>query len=137
MLYYFQPNVILLSVECYITFSRMLYYFQSNVILLSVKCYITFSKKLYYFLKQGIFFTAERYIPFGQMVYTLLPGVKVGAHAKALQWVRLNLHSRVGVLEVHPSPQVRSARSRLLGPSQHKANETEIRYRPHRPCSHG
>ena len=63
----------------------MLYNIRSNVILLSVKCYITFSKKLYYFLKQGIFLTAERYIPFGRIVYTLLPGVKVGAHAKALQ----------------------------------------------------
>ena len=70
---------------------------------------------LYYFLKQGIFLTAERYIPFVQIVYTLLPGVKVGAHAKALQWVRLNLHSWVVVLEIHPSPQVRSARGRLLG----------------------
>ena len=27
MLYYFSLNVILLSVECYITFSQMLYYF--------------------------------------------------------------------------------------------------------------
>ena len=42
----------------------MLYNIRSNVILLSVKCYITFSKKLYYFQKQGIFLTAERYIPF-------------------------------------------------------------------------
>ena len=49
----------------------MLYNIRSNVILLSVECYITFSKKLYYFLKQGIFLTAERYIPFGQIVYTL------------------------------------------------------------------
>lgn len=51
----------------------MLYNIRSNVILLSVKCYITFSKKLYYFPKQGIFLTAERYIPFGRIVYTLRP----------------------------------------------------------------
>ena len=51
----------------------MLYNIRSNVILLSVECYITFSKKLYYFLKQGIFLTAERYIPFGRIVYTLRP----------------------------------------------------------------
>ena len=42
MLYYFSMNVILLSVECYITFGRMLYYFWSDVILLSDGSYITF-----------------------------------------------------------------------------------------------
>ena len=34
MLYYFSLNVILLSVECYITFRRKLYYFSPNVTLL-------------------------------------------------------------------------------------------------------
>ena len=45
MLYYFQSNVILLSVECYITFGRMLYYFPTEVILLLSECYSTSSKK--------------------------------------------------------------------------------------------
>lgn len=52
MLYYFLLNVILLSVKCYITFSRMLYYFRSDVIyflteviLLLSECYSTSSKK--------------------------------------------------------------------------------------------
>jgi len=52
MLYYFQSNVILLSVECYITFSQMLYYFWSDVILLSDGSYITSLRMLLYFLQK-------------------------------------------------------------------------------------
>ena len=45
MLYNIRSNVILLSVECYITFGRMLYYFLTEVILLLSECYSTSSKK--------------------------------------------------------------------------------------------
>ena len=41
--------------------------------------------------------------------------LKAIALGSSLAWVRLNLHSRVGVLEIHPSPQVRSARGGLKG----------------------
>ncbi len=37
----------------------MLYYFRSNVILLSVQCYITFQQKLYYFSPKPIGATDE------------------------------------------------------------------------------
>ncbi len=45
-LYYFRPNVILLSSECYITFRQMLYYFRVKVILLFLRSYITFLRSL-------------------------------------------------------------------------------------------
>ena len=137
----------------------MLYYFQSNVILLlSESSSTSFRKYLYFRSKIPLLFRGSRGISERECNYFLkvseLPSVrsamiscakwryfrsrlKAIARGCSSAWVRLNLHSRVVVLEIHPSPQVRSARSRLLGPSQHKANEQEIRYRPHRPCSHG
>ena len=64
MLYYFRPNVILLSIKCYITFDQMLYYFRPNVILLSTKCYITFNQMLYYFQPNVILLSIKAEGPF-------------------------------------------------------------------------
>ena len=52
MLYNIRSNVILLSVECYITFGQKLYYFRSEVILLLAECYITSLRKFLYFLSE-------------------------------------------------------------------------------------
>ena len=52
MLYYFSLNVILLSVDCYITFGRMLYYFPIEVILLLSECYSTSSRKRGIFIEK-------------------------------------------------------------------------------------
>ena len=159
MLYNFRSEVILLSVRSYITFGQKLYYFRSEVILLLAECYITSLRKFLYFLSEipllfiGSRGVSERKCNYFLKVSELHPvrsavisrakwryfrsRLKAIALGNSLAWVRLNLHSRVGVLEIHPSPQVRSVRGGLMGPSQHKANEQEIRYRPYRPCSHG
>ena len=159
MLYYFQSNVILLSVKCYITSLRKFLYFLSEIPLLSIKNTSTFDQKyLYFSLKIPLLFRGSRGISERKCNYFLKVSelhpvrnavisrakwryfrsrLKAIALGSSWAWVRLNLHSRVGVLEVHPSAQVRSARGGLVGPSQHKANEQEIRYWPHRPCSYG
>ena len=159
MLYNIRSNVILLSVRSYITFSLMLYYFSPKVPLLPFGNTSTFDQKyLYFSLKIPLLFRGSRGISERKCNYLLKVSelhpvqsavisrakwryfrsrLKAIALGSSLALVRLNLHSRVVVLEIHPSPQVRSARGGLMGPSQHKANETEIRYRPHRPCSHG
>ena len=152
MLYYFRSEVILLLAECYITSLRKFLYFLSEIPLLSIKNTSTFSLKIP-LLFRGSRGISERKCNYLLKVSELHPvqsavisrakwryfrsRLKAIALGSSLALVRLNLHSRVVVLEIHPSPQVRSARGGLMGPSQHKANETEIRYRPHRPCSHG
>ena len=159
MLYYFQSNVILLSVRNYITSLRKFLYFLSEIPLLSLKNTSTFAQKYLYFCREipllfrgsrGISERACNYLLKVSELHPVLSAVisrakwryfrsrlKAIALGVSSAWVRLNLHSRVGVLEIHPSPQVRSARGGLMGPSQHKANEQAIRYWPHRPCSHG
>ena len=159
MLYYFRSEVILLLAECYITSLRKFLYFLSEIPLLPFGNTSTFDQKyLYFSLKIPLLFRGSRGISERKCNYLLKVSelhpvqsavisrakwryfrsrLKAIALGSSLALVRLNLHSRVVVLEIHPSPQVRSARGGLMGPSQHKANETEIRYRPHRPCSHG
>ena len=145
MLYNIRPNVILLSAKCYITFGQMLYYFQSEIILLlSESSSTSFRKYLYFRSKIPLLFRGSRGISDRKCNYFLKVSelhpvrsavisrikwryfrshLKVITLGSSLALVRLNLPSRVGVLEVHPSPQVRSARGELMGPSQHKANE--------------
>ena len=145
MLYNIRSNVILLSVECYITFGQKLYYFQLNVILLlSESSSTSFQKYLYFSLKIPLLFRGSRGVSERKCNYFLKVSelhpvrsavisrakqryfrsrLKAIALGSSLALVRLNLHSRVVVLEIHPSPQVRSARGGFMGPSQHKANE--------------
>ena len=159
MLYYFRSEVILLLAECYITSLRKFLYFLSEIPLLSIKNTSTFDQKyLYFSLKIPLLFRGSRGVSERKCNYFLKVSelhpvrsavisrakwryfrsrLKAIALGSSFALVRLNLHSRVVVLEIHPSPQVRSARGGLMGPSQHKANEQEIRYRPYRPCSHG
>ena len=145
MLYNIRSNVILLSVRSYITFSWMLYYFSPKVPLLPFGNTSTFDQKyLYFSLKIPLLFRGSRGISERKCNYSLKVSelhpvrsavisrakwryirsrLKAIALGSSLALVRLNLHSRVVVLEIHPSPQVRSARGGLMGPSQHKANE--------------
>ena len=145
MLYNIRSNVILLSVECYITFSWMLYYFSPKVPLLPFGNTSTFHwKYLYFSLKIPLLFRGSRGISERKCNYLLKVSelhpvqsavisrakwryfrsrLKAIALGSSLALVRLNLRSRVVVLEIHPSPQVGSARGGLMGPSQHKANE--------------
>lgn len=145
MLYNIRSNVILLSVRSYITFSWMLYYFSPKVPLLPFGNTSTFDQKyLYFSLKIPLLFRGSRGISERKYNYLLKVSelhpvqsavisrakwryfrsrLKAIALGSSLALVRLNLHSRVVVLEIHPSPQVRSARGGLMGPSQHKANE--------------
>lgn len=144
MLYYFQSNVILLSVRSYITSLRKFLYFLSEIPLLSIKTPLLFrgsrgisERKCNYFLKMSELPSIRSAMISRAKWRYFRSRLKAIARGSSSAWVRLNLHSWAVVLEIHPSPQVRPARGRLMGPSQHKANETEIRYRPHRPCSHG
>ena len=145
MLYYFQSNVILLSFKYYITFGQKLYYFSPKVPLLPFGNTSTFDQKyLYFSLKIPLLFRGSRGISERKCNYFLKMSelhpvrsavisrvkwryfrsrLKAIALGSSLALVRLNLHSLVVVLEIHPSPQVRSARGGLMGPSQHKANE--------------
>ena len=137
MLYYFSPKVPLLPFGNTSTFDQKYLYFSLKIPLLFRGSRGIFDRKCNYFLKVSELHPVRSAVISRTKWRYFRIRLKAIALGSSLALVRLNLHSRVGVLEIHPSPQVRPARSRLLGPSQHKANEQEIRYRPHRPCSHG
>ncbi len=63
MLYYFQPNVILLFIRSNITFEQRVYTLQANSIYPSSKRYIPYDRKVYSSRPKGIFLTTARYIP--------------------------------------------------------------------------
>ena len=137
MLYYFQSEIILLLSESSSTSFRKYLYFRSKIPLLFRGSRGTSERKCNYFVKVSEFHPVRSAVISRVKWRYFRSRLKAIALGSSLAWVRLNLHSRVGVLEIHPSPQVRSARGGLMGPSQHKANEQAIRYWPHRPCSHG
>ena len=137
MLYYFRSEVILLLDECYITSLRKFLYFLSEIPLLFKGSRGISERKCNYFVKVSELHPVRSAVISRVKWRYFRSRLKAIALGVSSAWVRLNLHSRVGVLEIHPSPQVRSARGGLMGPSQHKANEQAIRYWPYRPCSHG
>ena len=137
MLYYFSPKVPLLPFGNTSTFDQKYLYFSLKIPLLFRGSRGVSERKCNYFLKVSELHPVRSAVISRAKWRYFRSRLKAIALGNSLAWVRLNLHSRVGVLEIHPSPQVRSARGGLMGPSQHKANEQEIRYWPHRPCSHG
>ena len=137
MLYYFQSEIILLLSESSSTSFRKYLYFSLKIPLLFRGSRGVSDKKCNYFLKVSELQPVRSAVISRVEWRYFRSRLKAIALGSSLAWVHLNLPSRVGVLEVHPSPQVRSARGGLMGPSQHKANEQAIRYWPHRPCSHG
>ena len=137
MLYYFWLNVILLLSESSSTSFRKYLYFSLKIPLLFRGSRGISERKCNYFLKVSELHPVRIAVISRVKWRCFRRRLKAIALGSSLALVRLNLHSRVVVLEIHPSPQVRSARGGLTGPSQHKANEQEIRYWPHRPCSHG
>ena len=137
MLYYFSPKVPLLPFGNTSTFDQKYLYFSLKIPLLFRGSRGISESKCNYFLKVSELHTVRSAVISRAKWRYFRSRLKAIALGVSSALVRLNLHSRVVVLEIHPSPQVRSARGGLMGPSQHKANEQEIRYRPYRPCSHG
>ena len=137
MLYYFSPKVPLLPFGNTSTFDQKYLYFSLKIPLLFRGSRGISESKCNYLLKVSELHPVRSAVISRAKWRYFRSRLKAIALGSSLALVRLNLHSRVVVLEIHPSPQVRSARGGLMGPSQHKANEQEIRYWPHRPCSHG
>ena len=137
MLYYFYPKVPLLPFGNTSTFDQKYLYFSLKIPLLFRGSRGISERKHNYLLKVSELHPVRSAVISCVKWRYFRSRLKAIVLGRSLAWVRLNLHSRVVVLKIHPSPQVRYARGGLMGPSQHKANEQEIRYWPHRPCSHG
>ena len=63
MLYYFQPNVILLFIRSNITSEQRVYTLRAKGIYPTTERYIPHDRKVYSSRQKGIFLTTARYIP--------------------------------------------------------------------------
>ena len=115
MLYYFSPKVPLLPFGNTSTFDQKYLYFSLKIPLLFRGSRGTSERKCNYFVKVSEFHPVRSAVISRVKWRYFRSRLKAIALGSSLAWVRLNLPSRVGVLEIHPSPQVRSARGGLMG----------------------
>ena len=115
MLYYFSPKVPLLPFGNTSTFDQKYLYFSLKIPLLFRGSRGISERKCNYFLKVSELPSVRSAMISHAKWRYFRSRLKVIARGSSPAWVRLNLHSRAVVLEIHPSPQVRPARGRLMG----------------------
>ena len=115
MLYYFSPKVPLLPFGNTSTFDQKYLYFSLKIPLLFRGSRGISESKCNYFLKVSELHPVRSAVISRAKWRYFRSRLKAIALGVSSAWVCLNLHSRVVVLEIHPSPQVRSARGGLMG----------------------